>query len=59
MAVRNCRIQGQGLTSGLEGGGKPMIDCIDHEIKLSRNITLQPRQATKSMGMVKLPVLSK
>ena len=24
-----------------------------------RNITLQPRQATKSMGMVKLPVLSK
>ena len=36
-----------------------MIDRIDHEIKLSKNITLQPRQATKSMGMVKLPVLSK
>ena len=36
-----------------------MIDCIDHEIKLSRNITLQPRQVTKSTGMVKLPVLSK
>ena len=36
-----------------------MIDRIDHEIKLSRNITLQPRQATKSTGMVKLPVLSK
>ena len=36
-----------------------MIDRIDHEIKLSRNIMLQPRQATKSTGMVKLPVLSK
>ena len=36
-----------------------MIDHIDHEIKLSRNVTLQPRQATKSTGMVKLPVLSK
>ena len=36
-----------------------MIDHIDHEIKLSKNIMLQPRQATKSKGMVKLPVLSK
>ena len=43
----------------LRGEGKPMIDHIDHEIKLSRNITLQPRQAMKSTGMVKLPVLSK
>ena len=59
MAVRNSGIQGQSLTSGLEGEGKPMIDHIDHEIKLSKNIMLQPRQATKSMGMVKLPVLSK
>ena len=59
MAVRNCGIQGQGLISSLEGEGKPMIDHIDHEIKLSKNITLQPRQATKSTGMVKLPILSK
>ena len=36
-----------------------MIDRIDHKIKLSRNIMLQPRQAMKSTGMVKLPVLSK
>ena len=43
----------------LRGEGKPMINRIDHEIKLSRNIMLQPRQATKSTGMVKLPVLSK
>ena len=45
--------------AALRGEGKPMIDRIDHEIKLSKNITLQPRQATKSTGMVKLPVLSK
>ena len=36
-----------------------MTDHIDHEIKLSGNITLQPRQAMKLTGMVKLPVLSK
>ena len=36
-----------------------MTDGIDHEIKLSRNIMLQPRQVMKSTGMVKLPVLSK
>ena len=34
-----------------------MIDQID--MKLSRNIMLQPRQAAKLTGMVKLPVLSK
>ena len=45
--------------AALRGEGKPMIDRIDHEIKLSKNITLQPKQATKSTGMVKLPVLSK
>ena len=43
----------------LRGEGKPMINRIDYEIKLSRNIMLQPRQAMKSTGMVKLPVLSK
>ena len=36
-----------------------MIDQIDHDIKLSRNIMLQPRQVAKLTGMVKLPVLSK
>ena len=28
-----------------------MTDHIDHEIKLSRNITLQPRQVMKSTGI--------
>ena len=36
-----------------------MIDQIDHEIKLSQNVTIQPRKAMKSTGVVRLPVLSK
>ena len=43
----------------LEGKIPPMIDQIDHEIKLSQNITIQPRKAMKSMGIIWLPVLSK
>ena len=36
-----------------------MINQIDHDIKLSRNITIQPRKALKSTGVVQLPVLFK
>ena len=43
----------------LWGETKPMVDWIDHEIKLTKNITIPPRKALKTMGMVKLPVLSK
>ena len=43
----------------LEGKIPPMIDQVDHEIKLSRNVTIHPRKAVKFTGMVRLPVLSK
>ena len=43
----------------LEGKIPPIIDQVDHEIKLSRNVTIHPRKAVKSTGMVWLPVLSK
>ena len=36
-----------------------MIDQVDHEIKLSRNVTIHPKKAVKSTGVVWLPVLSK
>ena len=36
-----------------------MINQIDHDIKLSHNMTIQPRKAMKSTGVVRLPVLSK
>ena len=36
-----------------------MIDQVDHEIKLSWNVTIQPRKAMKSTGVVQLPILSK
>ena len=37
----------------------PLIDRIDHEIKLSRNVNIQLRKAVKLMGLVQLPILSK
>ena len=43
----------------LEGKIPPMIDQVDHEIKLSWNVTVHPRKAVKSTGMIQLPVLSK
>ena len=43
----------------LEGKIPPMIDQVDHEIKLSWNVTIHPRKAVKFTGMVQLPVLSK
>ena len=36
----------------LEGKIPPMIDQVDHEIKLSWNVTIHPRKAVKSTGMV-------
>ena len=43
----------------MEGKIPPMIDQVDHDIKLSCNVTIQPRKALKSTGVVRLPVLSK
>ena len=42
-------------------GGKipPLVDQVDYKIKLSRNVTIQPRKALKSTGIVQLPVLPK
>ena len=34
-----------------------MVDQVDHEIKLTKNVTIPPRRALNTMGMVKLPVL--
>ena len=42
----------QACQAKLEGKIPPMIDQIDHEIKLFRNITIQPRKATKSTGII-------
>ena len=36
-----------------------MIDQVDHDIKWSHNVTIQPRKAMKSTGVVELPVFSK
>ena len=43
----------------LEGKIPPMIDQVDHDIKLSRNVTIHPRKVVESTGVVQLPVLSK
>ena len=43
----------------LEGKIPSLIDQVDHEIKLSWNVTIYPRKAIKSTRMVWLPVLSK
>ena len=43
----------------LEGTIPPMIYQVDHDIRLSRNVTIHPRKAMKSTGVVQLPVLSK
>ena len=36
----------------LEGKIPPMIDQVDHEINLSQNVTIHPRKAVKSTGVV-------
>ena len=40
-------------------GEEPMIQRIDSEVKLTKDIVLPPRQAFKTLGMAKIPVLSK
>ena len=42
----------QARQAKLEGKIPPMVDQVDHEIKLSWNITIQPRKAVKSTGVV-------
>ena len=36
----------------LEGKIAPIIDHIDHEIKFSRNVMIQPWKTVKSTGLV-------
>ena len=57
MGVLGAKIQAHQVK--LEGKISPMIEQIDHDIKLSRNVTIQPRKAMKSTGMAWLPMLSK
>ena len=49
----------QARQAKLEGKIPPMINQVYHKIKLSQNVTIQPRKAMKSTGIVQLPVLSK
>ena len=57
MGVLGAKIEAR--QAKLEGKIPPIIDQVDHEIKLSRNVTIHPRKAVKSTRMVRLPVLSK
>ena len=37
----------------------PMIDQIDHYVRLTRKVTLPPMQVHKTVGVAKIPILSK
>ena len=37
----------------------PMIQQIDHYVRLTRNVTLAPMQVYKTVGIAKIPILSK
>ena len=37
----------------------PLIHQVDHYVKLTRNVTLAPMQVHKTVGIAKIPVLSK
>ena len=50
MKILSAKIQAR--QAKLEGKIPPMIDQVDHEIKLSRNVTIHPRKAVKSTGVV-------
>ena len=50
MKILSAKIQAR--QAKLEGKIPPMIDQVDHEIKLSRNVTIHPRKAIKSTGVV-------
>ena len=57
MGVLGVKIEAR--QAKLEGKIPPMINQVNHDIKLSHNVTIQPRKALKSKGVVWLPVLSK
>ena len=57
MGVLGAKIEAR--QAKLEGKISPMIDQVDHDIRLSHNVTIEPRKALKSTGVVQLPVLSK
>ena len=50
MGVLGAKIEAR--QAKLEGKIPPMIDQIDHETKLSWNVTIHPRNAAKSTGVV-------
>ena len=37
----------------------PMINQVDHYVRLTRKITLLPMQVHKTVGVAKIPILSK
>ena len=37
----------------------PMINQVDHYVRLTRKVTLAPMQVHKTVGVVKIPILSK
>ena len=37
----------------------PMIHQVDHYVRLTRNVTLAPMKVHKTVGIAKIPVLSK
>ena len=37
----------------------PMINQVDHYVRLTRNVTLPPMQVHKMVGVAKIPILSK
>ena len=57
MEVLGAKIEAR--QAKLEGKILPMINQVDHDIKLSCNVTIQLRKALKSTGVVRPPVLSK
>ena len=40
-------------------GEEPMIQRIDSEVRLTKNLVLPPQQASKAMGLARIPVLNK
>ena len=38
---------------------RPMIQQVDHYVRLTRNVTLPPMQVHKTVGSAKIPVLTK
>ena len=50
MENRSLRCEIEARQAKLEGKIPPIIDQVDHEIKLSQNVTIHPRKAIKSTG---------